>query len=640
MCGITGFFSYRSSAQLDRDLLRRMNAALLHRGPDEGGDWMDDFVGLAMRRLAIIDISGGHQPMFSEDRRTAVVFNGEIYNFQELQRELLAAGHTFATHSDTEAIVHLSEAGDPAFVRRLEGMFALASYQKPSGAPHGGRGQLILARDRFGKKPLYYADVGGTLVFASELKSILLHPQVSRDVDPNAIGHYLGLHCIPGEYSIFKEVRKLPPGGWLVCNENGIRVGSYWSIRPFLQDPIVAGKAEIVDHARGLFEQAVSKRLLSEVPLGAFLSGGLDSSMVVAAMAKCSTRRVRTFSVGFDQGGRYDESGYARRVAQLFDTEHTEVVVSPDIVRDLPAALDFIDEPFADESAIPLLLLSRAARKEITVVLTGDGGDECFGGYHMYLFQKWARLARLLTPSLIRGSAAARRSAVATLGQNSRMGRSFHRFNRLLDGAVLSPAEQRIAWWATSSEQIVSGLLEPSIQRARTSMTTDLLQSYCSGIDGDLEQMAAIDIGCILPDDMLVKVDRMTMAVSIEARSPFLDHTLCEYLARVPFSVKVPGYTNRSLKHLLKEIATGVLPDDIIHRRKHGFDVPLDQWFRGELAGFAESVFHSPCFVRRGIFRAATVQQMLQRHRARAENHGPRLYAIMVFELWAQRYLK
>ncbi len=536
MCGICGVYEYASSMRVDGQRLARMNATITHRGPDDDGFFVRDRVGLAMRRLRIIDLAGGKQPITNEDETVTIVFNGEIYNYRELRRELVARGHRFRTQSDTEVVVHAYEEFGTSCVERLDGMFAFAIYDER--VP--GADRLFLARDPFGKKPLYYADLGQTLIFGSEIKPILEDPRVSRDVDFEALHHYLSLLVIPAPWSIFQSIRKLPAGHWMLVDRDGSQIERYWSCETN-EAQTALPEADAIDEVRRLLFRAVEKRLVADVPLGAFLSGGLDSSLVVAIMARLSGQPVKTLSVGFEGPRSHNELPFARRLAEHCRTDHTELMLKPDVVSMVHDVVHYADEPFGISSAFPSLLIARAARERLTVVLTGDGGDEMFGGYSHYLWERWAtafrRLPRVADSVLL--------TAAGTLG-------------RRVDGrAVLckvgsrglspTPADPtlRDAWAGGAHFRTTrrSPLYSDDLAHLAAGTTTAVLERHLDR-SRRLEPAALqnrIDVELWLPDEMLAKVDRMTMGASIEARCPLLDRDLARFLFGLPFSQKVPG---------------------------------------------------------------------------------------------------
>jgi asparagine synthase (glutamine-hydrolysing) len=633
MCGITGIFEYGTTRPINREQLRRMNDTLRHRGPDDAGSFCAPGVGLAMRRLAIIDRAGGQQPISNEDDSIQIVFNGEIYNFHELRDELLKRNHQFKTRSDTEVILHLYEDYGAECVQHLDGMFAFAIYDgRPTVA---GAGRLLLARDRLGKKPLYYADLGDALLFGSELKPLLQDPRVSREVDLEALNHYLSLQVVPAPHSIFKAIRKLPAGCLLEADARGVRVRRYWDYQTFVGDQQLP-EQEAVAEIRRLIFAAIEKRLIAEVPLGAFLSGGLDSSTVVAVMSRLKQEPVKTFSVGFAGPVSHNELPYARALAQHYGTEHHEFLVKPNIVETVQEIVRYADEPFGISSAVPTYLLAKAAREHVTVVLTGDGGDEMFGGYPYYLYEQWAALYRrlpLAVDGLLKGSA-------SLLGErvDGALGRLRSRVTRFTEAARQPPGERRLGWASGFSEREKRQLCAPFFHSALPTTTGFLEQQLCATLPPAAQQNC-LDIAVWLADEMLCKVDRMTMAASLEARCPLLDWKLAEYTAGLSFDLKVPGYRTAKLKHLLRQAVADLLPPALLRRPKRGFNVPLDDWFRNGAKGYLHSVLSPARLRRRGLFETQEVTALLARHEAGQMNASNRLYALLVFETWAEQYL-
>nr|MBK7067855.1 asparagine synthase (glutamine-hydrolyzing) [Deltaproteobacteria bacterium] len=635
MCGIVGIFEYRSGAAVEHGLVRRMNDSITHRGPDDAGYLFHGAVGLGMRRLSVIDLAGGHQPIGNEAGDVQVVFNGEIYNFASLRRELEEDGHVFRTHSDTEVIVHAYEEWGDACVARFEGMFAFALLDRRRSA-HGDR--LLIARDHLGKKPLYYADVDGTLVFGSELKPLLLHPKVRRTLDPEALGHYLALRMIPAPLSVFREVKKLPPGHTLSVSRAGVTLRRYWDWRSYADDEMPPFDELVADVRRMIFS-AVERRLVADVPLGAFLSGGLDSSAVVAVMSRLMPGRVKTFSIGFEGPASHNELPKARRMAEHLGTDHHELFAQPDLVELLPEFVRYADEPFAISSALPTLLLARAARKEVTVVLTGDGGDEVFGGYAQYLFERWASVLRMSPSGL---DPAAIRAASAVYGQLGERGAGFRRIARFLQAARRPTAGgRRLAWANAPDDGEVRAMLSPELREGHRSTAARLDDE----IDAGLRRLApeaitnAFDVLLYLPDEMLAKVDRMTMAASLEARSPLLDLALVQRLAGVAFARKVPGLGRSSLKQVLRAAVGDLLPPEGRDAPKWGFNVPLDPWFRGKARSYLLEHLSPERVARRGVFDPAAVRDVLARFDAGRADANTHVFPLLVFELWAEQYL-
>jgi len=638
VCGICGIFNYRRGEQVSPKLLEEMTDELAHRGPDDVGYYISERVGLGMRRLAIIDVVGGHQPISNEDGTVWVVFNGEIYNYRELSEGLIAKGHRLRTRSDTEVILHLYEDHGRDCVRHLDGMFAFAIYDTRP-APNAPSGKLLLARDRVGKKPLYYSERDGKLLFGSELKAVLRAPGVSRDLDFEALHHYLSLLVVPAPWTIFKDIRKLPPGHVLECDASGSRITSYWTCPSPPEDlPCDWDEKEVEADVRRLFFEAVEKRLISEVPLGAFLSGGLDSSAVVAAMSRLKAGPVKTFSIGFEGPETHNELPYARRMAEHCGTDHHEFLVKPDIVRLLPELACFFDEPFAISSAIPTYLLARAAREHVTVVLTGDGGDETFGGYAQYIYEQWAKMYRRLPAFVDRPLTSL--AGLAPGRADGYGGRLRSRLSRFVHNSRLPVAERRLGWASGFSEGEKAGLYAPPVRAlVEGRRTTAFLEDQAAGICDPILRQMAMDFRVWLPDEMLTKVDRMTMASSVEARCPLLDTSLIEYVSRIPLAQKIPGPRVKALKHLMKRSLADLLPPDLLERRKQGFNVPLDAWFRTGARSFIADALHPDRVRRRGVFEPEAVTGLLQQHWAGERNLSNRLYALLMFEVWAEAYL-
>jgi len=624
MCGIAGFveastvatpFGLESSAAL----VRRMCDVIRHRGPDDEGTWVDEGVALGMRRLSIIDLSTGHQPIHNEDRSVWIVFNGEIYNFRELRTELELAGHRFYTATDTEVIVHAYEQWGQGAIGRLRGMFGLAIWDARSRA-------LLVARDRIGIKPMHYAQMNGRLYFGSELKSLLQAPDLPRDLDANALDHYLSFLYTPRDGSIFKSVRKLPPGHLLTWTDGRIAVKQYWQLP--VDETFRGSDEDAVQHLRGVLGDAVRSHLMSDVPLGAFLSGGIDSSLVVGLMSEFSSSRVKTFSIGFDEPA-FDELEHARRVAVHFGTDHHEFVVKPDGVSILDKLVSHFDEPFADSSAIPTWYVSEMARRHVTVVLSGDGGDELFGGYERYLPHPRVVAFDRYSPRALRRVAgiAAARLPHGTRGKNflRHVGRDDR--GRYLDAIRFFGADEKPA------------LLTVDVQRAIDTLDPETLLARRFERFSQLpwpSQMMRFDAETYLPEDVLTKVDRMSMAHSIESRVPLLDNEVIDFASTLPASLKIK---NGRRKHVLKEVAATLLPRDILNRKKQGFGVPLGTWFRGNLRELFADTLLSPSSLQRGYFQPAFVRRIVDEHLAGTRDHTLRLWQLVVFEKWQQQYV-
>ena len=625
MCGIAGFADASrfetATGRNDADfsLAHAMCEVIRHRGPDDEGIHVEPGVGLGMRRLSIIDLSTGHQPIHNEDRSVWVVFNGEIYNYRELRAELEAAGHKFYTSSDTETIVHAYEQWGEASFPRLRGMFGIALWDRDART-------LLLARDRAGIKPLHYAERRGRLYFGSEIKSLIAAGAVEREIDLEALDHYLSFLYAPPDRSLFKGVHKLPPGHLLRWRNGRAEIEAYWQIGA--QETFAGSPEEAATELRRILADAVRSHMISDVPLGAFLSGGVDSSLVVGLMAEASPRPVQTFSIGFDDP-RFDELEHARTVAQHFGTEHHEFVVRPDGLSILPSLVEHFDEPFADSSAIPTWYVSEIARRHVTVVLSGDGGDELFGGYDRYLpHPRIAQFDRLGIPGARRVA-----EAVWPLLPHGARGKNFLRHvarddnGRYLDSIAFFQTDEKSALYTRDVRQSLGSW------HAEASLGTHF--NRFAGLPAH-SRMMKFDFETYLPEDVLTKVDRMSMAHSIESRVPLLDNHVIDFAAALPASFKIH---NGRRKHVLKEAARTLLPAGIIDRKKQGFGVPLGVWFRGGLAGIFSDVLGSATTRQRGYFEPTFVDRLVQEHLAGKRDHTLRLWQLLVFELWHRQYL-
>jgi asparagine synthase (glutamine-hydrolysing) len=599
-----------------------MTASLTHRGPDANGIHIEEGVGLGHRRLSIIDLSpAGNQPMSNEDGTIWIVYNGEIYNFHELRTELESKGHRFKSHTDTEVILHLYEEKEARCVERLRGMFAFAIWD-------AGRQRLFLARDRLGQKPLFYALTGNAVTFASELKAILENNDVSRSLNPLALHQYLTYGYIAAPDTIFTNIKKLPPGHMLVKEKGRLAIEPYWQFH--LRHKRDLSEEDYCHRLRGLLTEATKIRLVSDVPLGAFLSGGIDSSIVVALMAQLSNRAVKTFSIGFEEQS-FNELGYARTVAQRFATEHHEFVVKPKALDILPKLVDHFGEPFADSSAIPTYYLSQMTRQHVTVALNGDAGDEGFAGYDRYLaepMRKYVAWLWLLRPVL------------ALLPESTRKKDTIKRL-KLFTKMLGLPREQA---YALLMSIIDNGLKEKLYtddfkNRVGAHDAYDyLVNTYRLTSTADfLDATLYVDTTTYLPNDLLVKVDITAMANSLEARSPFIDHHVLEFAAQIPSHLKLKGFTG---KHILKKAFADVLPPRILKRKKAGFGMPVGSWFRNELKRYAYEVLLDDSCIRRGYFKKDVLKTLLDEHTTGKRDHGHRIWALIMLELWHRRFLK
>jgi asparagine synthase (glutamine-hydrolysing) len=622
MCGIAGIIG-REGEVLAADQVRRMTDAIVHRGPDDEGIRAQGRIGLGMRRLSIIDLAGGRQPIYNEDRSVCVVFNGEIYNFPQLRKELEAHGHRFYTHSDTEVIVHLYEEMGADCVTRLRGMFAIALYDEK-------RESLLLARDRLGKKPLYYALDDGRLYFGSEIKAMLAVAPQLAEVDPEGVLQFFYFGYVPDPYSAFQRIRKLPPGHLAEYAKAEIRIRQYWDLPRYgTHDP--GSDQACLEEMEQRLEEAVRIRLVSDVPLGAMLSGGVDSSVVVALMARCSPLPVKTFSIGFGKAD-FNEAEYARRVATHFGTDHHELMVDPDIAGTLDQLTRVMEEPFGDSSLIPTYYVSRLAREKVTVALSGDGGDELFAGYDRYI-SNWRRRHYDFIPHL-----------VGSLYRNHLYGRLPSRIKG-----------RKFAWNITlpSRDRYLDGVsFLPALHREKTLFSQEFVSRARGWVDpfrqfekyydeapahDQLSKLMYLDTKTYLTGDILTKVDRMSMATSLEVRCPILDHEFVEWATGLPLKYK---FRDGTRKYMLKKLAERLgVPSALLHRRKQGFSLPLVHWMRHELKDSLLGIVIEPRTLQRGYFNPAAIRGLLDEHLRGRRNHSGALWLLLVFELWHRNFL-
>ncbi|MDA0747447.1 MAG: asparagine synthase (glutamine-hydrolyzing) [bacterium] len=615
MCGIAGILNENPDRPVSGELLAAMCRTISHRGPDDEGFFVQGNIGLGMRRLSVIDLHTGKQPQKNEDGTCHIVFNGEIYNYPELRKTCEAKGHHFATHSDTETILHLFEDMGADCVQPLNGMFAFAIHNAQDNS-------VLLARDRLGIKPLYYASTGNSFVFASEIKALLVHPDISRDIDPIALDQYLTYKYIPAPRTIFKQIRKLPPGHLLTWKDGRFRTAPYWklSFQPAQHRP----EQEISEDLLERLKKSVQLQMISDVPLGALLSGGIDSSLIVALMSQLSDRPVKTFSIGFEERS-YNELQHARTIAKKFNTEHHEQIVRPDVADLFERLVTHFDEPFADSSAIPTYLVSRHAREHVTVALSGTGADELFAGYERYwaipLYRAYGHLPGPL------------RSALHTTFRHLPAGHKKRglvtRAQKFLDTASANPIERHqqvlTLFSRTEREALYTGAVPDELDDPLTE------RFHASDADSDLNRLLDVDTGTLLAEDYLTKDDRMSMAASLELRVPFLDHTLVEFAASLPPGLKLRGLTT---KYILKKSASDLLPKNILRRPKHGFEIPVASWLANELRGHVQDLILSPQALSRGLFTSKSLETLVQTHSSGHSNLSRQLWALMALELW------
>ncbi|HME94549.1 MAG TPA: asparagine synthase (glutamine-hydrolyzing) [Methylomirabilota bacterium] len=626
MCGIYGEVA---RSPIDQARARSATDRLRHRGPDSSGAWAGDGVFLGMRRLSIIDLAGGQQPIWNEDESCCIVFNGELYNFIDLRRELQGHGHVFRSRSDTEVVLHAYEEWGTDCLRRFNGMFAIAIWDGP-------RRRLFLARDRIGEKPLYYYRDGRRLVFASEIKAILAHPKVPRDLNPRGLANFLAFgHAVAPE-TIYRDIHKLLPGHYLVVRDGDVRIVEYWDVGQDGQAPSGENSSEEEHeaHIRSLLDDSVRLRMTADVSVGAFLSGGLDSSAIVALMTRHAAGSVKTFSLGFPGGGAYDELADARMVAQHFGTEHHALRVEhADLVHTLRTLVYHYDEPFGDPAGFPVYMLSRFARDHVKVVLAGDGGDELFGGYRRYAVDRFAPLYQRL-PATLTGTV-----IPALVERFPRLRRTKRSLQTL---PIPDPARRYPSWLMLFSPAMEAELLEGGRYDAVAGYDpAEHYSQYYHRMNGQtasdhLNRLMYVDVKTWLADAYMEKVDKATMACGLEARLPLLDHRLVERAFQIPGRYKIRG---RSMKRIFKRAVRDLVPAPVLRKPKHGFSVPLDPWFRGELKSFSFEVLLDERTRRRGYFNAAFVERLWREHVEGRQIWDAHLWQLLNFELWHRIYL-
>jgi asparagine synthase (glutamine-hydrolysing) len=629
MCGLCGVLNFDGQAPVDQEGLAAMTATLQKRGPDDLGYFRSGPVGLGHRRLSIIDLEMGHQPLSNEDGTIWIVYNGELYNYQEIRINLEKAGHRFATASDTEVIVHAYEEYGVDCLKAMNGMFAFAIWDS-------NRRRLLLARDRLGIKPLYYAHLPQCLLFGSEVKALLAHPQFERRLDVTALNLYLSLEYVPTPHSIFAGVNKLPPGHFLLVEGSDTRLERYWDLRLDKSEPVSTRTvAECSAEVRQLLYDAVKMELIADVPVGVLLSGGIDSSAVAAMMARASTQPVPSFSVAFDDPS-FDESSHAQLVARHLGTEHHEFPLSADTaLQALPEIVAGLDEPLGDSSIIPTYCLSRFTKEHVKVALGGDGGDELFGGYSTLQAHRLANYYQRLAPGWLRQLV---EPWVLEKLPVSFDNLSFDfKMRRFLRDYSLPPVVRHHRWLGSFTPEEKAGLLSPLAGASREEVT-DLVANHAheAHTQDPLNQVLYCDLKLYLEGDILVKVDRASMANSLEVRVPLLNRLLVEYAAHLPHSFKLRGLTT---KFLLRQALKGILPDSILKRGKKGFNAPVAKWFAGPLKPLLEDLLSPQRLKRQGLFQPDYVTTLIKEHQARHRDNRKLLWTLLAFQMWYEHWI-
>ncbi len=624
MCGIVGIYHFDRKHPVDRSLLLRQTDAIAHRGPDYGGAYVEPGVGLGHRRLAIIDVDGGNQPMWDLEGRLAIVYNGEIYNYRELRKELVSKGHRFETNSDTEVVINSYRQWGTACTERFVGMFAFALFDR-------NEYSVFLARDRLGKKPLYFYTDHRRVIFASELKSILLDPDVPRVLDPHAAVDFFAFNYVPGPGTMLRGIEKLPAGHSMLLKDGSVRQRKYWDV-DFSSPHSSIDLTTSGDQLAALLDDAVRLRLRSDVPLGAFLSGGIDSSLVVALMARQVKAAIKTHTIGFSEDG-YDERAHARETAELYHTEHSEKLVSVDALDVVERLSWYYDEPFGDSSAVPTYYLSGATREKVTVALSGDGGDENFAGYRRYVFAMFEDQVRRKVPGVVRRNLFGRLASVYPKADY------LPRYLRAKSTLQNMSETLEFAYFLSLTQKTYPRFLAPGFLRGVKGY--DPYQHFehhlssCRTSD-PLSRLQYVDLKTYLCDDILVKVDRASMAHALEVRVPILDHRIVDWAARMPSCLKL---RDSETKIVLKHVARELLPSSIFDRKKMGFSIPLPEWFRGGLRDRAQSVFFDSQGGSSGLLHNEGLRRMWYEHQLGLANHATVFWSILMFELWARRFL-
>ena len=632
MCGICGIAHKIKSHSVPPSLVDSMCQTIIHRGPDDQGVFVENNIGLGARRLSILDVEDGHQPLSNEDSSVWAAHNGEVYNCPELREELKERGHIFKSNTDTEIFVHSYEEWGMDFVQKLRGMFATAVWDRKNN-------KLILIRDRLGIKPLYYTLLEDqTLVFGSELKTILIHPKVKRFLEPQALNIFLTLEYIPAPFSIFKNIFKLPAGHLLVYQGGHVTIKKYWDLEPSSPDSSLSQKTNIEflkEELYTLLKESVRMRLLSDVPLGAFLSGGIDSSAIVGLMRELGTEPLKTFSIGFEDKS-YNELDFARSIAREFDTDHHELTLRPQALELTEQLVNHLDEPFGDFSIFPTFLVSKMAREHVTVILSGDGGDEVFGGYEHYLAQKMAGLPlmaasqKILSPLFKGFPPSSKKKGAWNKLQRFNQGYSFHPALRHFRWMMFLSQKDKHSLYTEDFKKEIGGIrslheVDPFSQIFPRLKTYDL-------INGEL----FLDLKTYLVDDILVKVDRMSMASSLETRVPLIDHKIVEFLFKLPGHLKLHGLET---KWLFKKTMERLLPRENIYRKKEGFSIPIKHWLKTDLRDLMNDTLNEKHITKDNFFNFSHIKNMMDLHLAGKKNFSHQLWALLVFEIWKEKYL-
>jgi len=631
MCGIAGIYNFATEKTVDSLLIKKMCSELVHRGPDDEGIYCKDNIGLGHRRLSIIDLGGGHQPMANEDGSVWIVFNGEIYNFQELKEELLLKGHSFKTHCDTETIIHLYEEEGEECVRKLRGMFAFAIWDEK-------KKKLFLARERIGKKPLHYTVFDGKILFASEIKAILQDPSVRRRIDHEALHDYLSLLYVPAPKTMFEGIQKLPAGHYLVCDKEGVKLTKYWDID--FSRTVADSEEALKEELYNKLKEAVKIRLISDVPLGAFLSGGIDSSSVVSLMSELEDKPVVTNSIGFSVKA-FDELKYASLLSKRYSTEHHEYVVEPKALEILDKLVWAYDEPFGDASSIPTYYVSKMARQNVTVALSGDGGDENFAGYNRYMYSDaLVRLQKVL-PGFVKAGA----KAVSSSLSSKDSGAWIRKINNKLQELYLSPFEMYFKMISIYKEEekalLYSGALKEKMRYYDSRDNFRRIFDSCPSPDY-ISKLQYLDIKTYLCDDILVKVDRASMAVSLEVRAPMLDHKFMEFVATIPAGLKA---RHQKGKYIFKKAMSRNIPSEILNRSKMGFDIPMTHWLRTNLKNLVEAELFAKDGIIAELFDLEYVKKMWEIVQYanlkgfRKTDFSYRIWLLFIFSRWHKKYI-